>query len=364
MPQDIDLRAEYEQGWKVTDIFVTNNIGLTSGQDAKTVAYTFDEARKLASLFSLPEDVIEAILYRPFDRRFIVYSKLVITRPRTEVMQHMLAGRNVALVTTRSVEIGRGWEHIFCASDLIQLHTVSLKEVNCFFPLYLYSNLGPNNRELFFTEVDISTTAPGGRRPNLSPAFIADMSARLDMQFVADGGGDLQTTFGPEDVFDYLYAVFHSPAYRARYAEFLKIDFPRLPLTTDADLFRALCGFGQRLVALHVMEAFGAALPSFPERGNNVVEKIEYRVTPDEPERGRVCINAAQYFDGVPPRVWEFHVGGYQVCHKWLKDRKGRTLSYEDINHYRRVAAALAETITLMEQIDAAIEEHGGWPLR
>jgi hypothetical protein len=111
------------------------------------------------------------------------------------------------------------------------------------------------------------------------------------------------------------------------------------------------------------MEQFGTALPTYPIAGNNMVEKVEYHVVDKQPEQGRVFINKAQYFDGVLPEVWEFHVGGYQVCHKWLKDRKGRVLSYEDIKHYQRIVAALVETITLMVQIDEAIEVHGGWPI-
>ncbi len=183
------------------------------------------------------------------------------------------------------------------------------------------------------------------------------------MRFVSDGKGDLQETFGPEDVFDYMYAVFHSPAYRARYAEFLVSDFPYLPLTTNTDLFQALCQLGTRLVTLHTMELFGSALPMYDVTGNNQVERIEYRMTPEEPQRGRIYINGTQYFDGVSPDVWAFQVGGYQVCHKWLKDRRGRALSYEDIRQYQRIVTALEETISLMEQIDEAIEEYGGWPI-
>jgi hypothetical protein len=148
-----------------------------------------------------------------------------------------------------------------------------------------------------------------------------------------------------------------------RYAEFLISDFPRLPLTTNADLFRSLCTLGTRLVALHTMELSGSALPTYDVTGNNQVERIDYRETPEGPLRGRVYINKAQYFDGVPLDVWEFQVGGYQVCHKWLKDRKGRVLSYEDIRQYQRIVAALEETISLIEQVDEAIEEHGGWPM-
>ena len=274
-------------------------------------------------------------------------------------MYHMLVGDNLGIATTREVEIGRGWEHVLCSSKIIQHHTVSLKETNYLFPLYLYPD--PNKKGLFDTH--FSTNAPGGRCPNLSPAFITDISNKLNMQFIQDGKGDLQQTFGPEDIFDYMYAVFHSPIYRVRYADFLKIDFPRLPLTSNVELFRELCKPGERLVGLHLMEKFGKAMPKYPVKGNDMVEKIEYLEPRDKPEQGRVYINKEQYFEGVPQEVWNFHVGGYQVCHKWLKDRKGRTLTFEDIQHYQRVVAALGETIELMEQIDVAIEEHGGWPI-
>jgi predicted helicase len=160
-----------------------------------------------------------------------------------------------------------------------------------------------------------------------------------------------------------MYAVLYSPIYRTRYAQFLKSDFPRLPLTSNADLFRELCKLGERLVDLHLMEKFGKATPNYPEQGNNVVEKIEYLEPRDQTEPGRVYINKSQYFDGVAHDVWEFHVGGYQVCQKWLKDRKGRVLTFDDIRHYQRIVAALAETITLMASIDEVIEEYGGWPI-
>jgi len=173
--------------------------------------------------------------------------------------------------------------------------------------------------------------------------------------------GDLKKTVGPEDVFHYAYAVFHSPAYRERYAEFLKIDFPRLPLTCDLKLFRALAAKGAELVALHLMESpkLNNYSTTFPLKGDDIVEKVQYT---DNDKR--VWINAKQYFGGVPKAVWEFHVGGYQVCEKWLKDRKGRKLTYEDMQHYQKTVVALNDTIRLMAEIDAVIEKHGGWPMK
>jgi predicted helicase len=180
------------------------------------------------------------------------------------------------------------------------------------------------------------------------------------MTFIPDGKGDLQATFGPEDVFNYMYAVFHSPTYRSRYAEFLKIDFPRLPLTSDPGLFRSLAGLGEQLVGLHLMERQAPNIASYPVRGDSVVQAVRYTAPGEGAEKGRVWINKTQYFEGVPPEVWEFHIGGYQVAEKWLKDRKGRQLSYDDLSHYRNVVAALAETMRLMAEIDAAIP---GFPI-
>ncbi|HXL36854.1 MAG TPA: type ISP restriction/modification enzyme, partial [Ktedonobacteraceae bacterium] len=392
-PQNTVSKSEYESGWKITDILSVNSTGVKTHRDHFVVDIDESTLRKRIEDFrnlSLPNEAVAEqyslgdtrdwklsanrrslaanpqwknsftrILYRPFDIRGYFHHDNIVELPRYELMYHMLAGDNLGIATTREVEIGRGWEHVLCSSKIIQHHTVSLKETNYLFPLYLYPD--PNKKGLFDTH--FSTNAPGGRCPNLSPAFITDISNKLNMQFIQDGKGDLQQTFGPEDIFDYMYAVFHSPIYRVRYADFLKIDFPRLPLTSNADLFRELCKLGERLVGLHLMEKFGKAMPKYPVKGNDMVEKIEYLEPRDKPEQGRVYINEEQYFEGVPPKVWNFHVGGYQVCHKWLKDRKGRTLTFEDIQHYQRVVAALGETIELMEQIDVAIEEHGGWPI-
>ena len=191
------------------------------------------------------------------------------------------------------------------------------------------------------------------------------------MTYVPDGVGDLEATLGPEDVFHYIYAVFHSPTYRSRYAEFLKTDFPRVPFTSDPDLFRRLCALGAELVAMHLLESPALASPplGYPVRGDDTVARGFPRyVPPGEPElatgapveQGRVYINQRQYFDPVEPDVWQFHVGGYQVCEKWLKDRRGRELSYDDQLHYKKVVFALRETIRLMSEIDAAIP---GWPI-
>ena len=138
------------------------------------------------------------------------------------------------------------------------------------------------------------------------------------------------------------------------------MDFPRLPLTGNQDLFKALVGLGAELVSLHLLESprLETFITRFPVPGSQRVEKVRY----DE-AAGRVYLNPEQYFEGVPPEVWAFTIGGYQVCHKWLKDRQGRTLTFADLHHYQKIIVALAETIRLMAAIDAAIHAHGGWPL-
>ncbi|MGH9353539.1 MAG: type ISP restriction/modification enzyme, partial [Terriglobia bacterium] len=286
---------------------------------------------------------------------------------------------------------------------------------NYILPLYLYPPADEETGRQVALDVQTSHWPAGkdGRRPNLNPDFLADLEKRLGLSFIPDGKGDVApgfgpasrqntdlkvgaTTFGPEDVFNYIYAVFYSPTYRSRYAEFLKSDFPRVPLTSDANLFRSLCGLGGELVALHLLESPTLEKPiaRYPVKGRDLVDKgFPKYVAPGEPEpgtgapleAGRVYINrgaltrpsldghplpegegrgegegVGQYFDGVPPEVWNFHIGGYQVCEKWLKDRRGRRLTYDDLGHYSKVVTALSETIRLMAEIDAAIPK---WPI-
>ena len=239
--------------------------------------------------------------------------------------------------------------------------TLSNRGGSYIFPIYLYpdplrGDLFPNGSE--------PTDAPGGRKANLSDKFTAELGTKLGMEFIPDGRGDLQGTFGPEDVFHYIYAVFHSPAYRERYAEYLRLDFPRAPTTSNRDLFRELALLGRRLTALHLMKEYDISgdLARYPIPGSDEIEKVRYAELSEGSEQGRVWINDRQYFNNIPPEVWEFQIGGYQVCHKWLKDRKDRTLSFEELEHYRKIVSALKETIGLMAEIDRTIEEYGGWP--
>jgi len=395
VPRDERLLAEYEVGWRIPDAMDRNGDpapGIVTTHDEFAISWsrkeaaekveallatkTEVEARRLFRLCSQSQWVyarakselkdgawrkeVRPVLYRPFDRRWTVYNRNVAVHRRERVMGHMLAAPNLAICTTRSVEIGRGFEHVFCSRQMIQHHTVSLKEVNYMLPLYLYPSASQGQTSL------LDSTSPwpsgkNGRTPNLSPKCVEDFAGKLKLKFVSDGRGDLKKTFGPEDIFDYIYAVLHSPTYRKRYAEFLKTDFPRVPLTSDRALFRKLVKLGGELVALHLMESpvlKEKAGPKFNVKGSNEVEKVRY-----DAAKKRVYVNKTQHFEGIPQEVWDFHVGGYQVMSKWLKDRAKakRRLSTDDVRHYKRIAVALAETIRLMAKIDKAIPR---WPIR
>ncbi len=316
-------------------------------------------ARERSTAFSegVASDRFAHYFYRLFDLRWLYYSKRVLKRPVRRVMRHLL-GPNLAIVSCRQ-QARTGFRHVFVTRHVGDGNAISLKsrEWNYYCPLYVYVEAEEDQRRLPGTDKE-------GRRPNLSPDFIEAVVDKLVLDFTPDGKENLENTFGPEDVFHYMYAVFHSPTYRERYAEFLKIDFPRLPLTSDLGLFRALAEKGEELVALHLMEspALDHTITKFPITGSNEVEKVRYVEETSEGglAPGRVYVNKTQYFQGVEREVWEFHIGGYQVLHKWLKDRKGRTLSYDDVTHYGKIVVALKETIRLMGEIDEVIPS---WPI-
>jgi len=378
--RDESLVAEYEHGWKITDAFPVSSTGIQTSRDDLVLDFSVDrlwarisdvrdislpdsvvidkynlremnfwnvsEARKRLASDEEWESRFTSCLYRPFDIRPLFYSDAVVHRTRGEVMRH-LAKPNRVLCVGRAGQVtgSEEWDVAFCGSQPVDLNIFYRGGSQCS-PLYLY----PAEGEMQFEE---------GRRPNLNPEFIKAVSEKLGLKFVSDGKGDLTKTFGPEDIFNYAYAVFHSPTYRSRYAEFLRIDFPRLPLTSDKELLKALAEKGTGLVSLHLMKApvleEQRTQIKFDVSGSNVVEKVAYDET-----KGRVYINKQQYFEGVSPEVWNFHIGGYQVCQKWLKDRKGRILTYDERVHYQKIVIALKETIRLMEEIDELIP---GWPM-
>ncbi|MDD2229642.1 MAG: N-6 DNA methylase [Candidatus Cloacimonetes bacterium] len=391
VPQNTVLAAEYDAWHKVTDIMSVNVLGFQTHRDHFAVdldrsavlqrirdmqdTYITDDAlrdkytlkdnrdwqvssaRKLLREDQAWETKLITCNYRPFDKRTCYFSQVTMDYPRRELLDHVAGKDNLCLNTVRQTKM-QAWQHAVVSNAPAPAVFVEMKDGSNIFPLYLYPSETP--KASLFDETP--TDAPGGRKPNLSPKFIEDITAKISMQYIQDGKGDREQTFGPEDIFNYMYAVFHSPTYRSRYAEFLKIDFPRLPLTSKPQLFRELCTLGQQLVDLHLMESKAPKITGYPVAGDSNIEKVRYQEPLDD-VKGRIWINSTQYFEGVPKEVWEFHIGGYQVCDKWLKDRKGRQLTYDDLTHYQQVVSALAATMKLMSDIDVVIDSRGGWPI-
>ena len=383
IPRDETLAEEYGAGWGMAEVFPINSVGVVTARDKLAIQWSSNEMKQVASTFAqLSEDdarnhfglgsdaqgwrvqwaqediqkhsnavkFVKQILYRPFDTRYTYYTGEAsgfICRPREKVMRHMLAGPNVGIVTTRQCR--QDWSAI-ASSVIIGHKALASYDINSLFPLYTY----PPEEQKQLGMV---------REPNLSVEFIEDAVSSVGLTFITSGSGDLQESFGPEDAFHYIYAVLYSAEYRKRYADFLKSDFPRVPLTSNRSLFEALVGLGERLKSLHLMESEGSKAPGFPKEGNNRVDKVSY-APPTDTTPGRVFINGDQHFAGIAPETWAFTIGGYRPAEKWLKDRVRRTLSYDDIIHYRRICAVLAETPQVIALIDKTIDLHGGWPLQ
>jgi predicted helicase len=375
-PQESRYAAEYNAGWSVADIFRPNGDpapGVVTCHDQFAISWTKHDACAKIERFLSTETEVEArqifrlcsqsqwqyavakhqlqqntwrrditeILYRPFDRRWTIFNRAVAVHRRERVMQHMLDGTNIGLAIGRAGHVidQEEWDIAFCTRSITDFNLYR-RGGNNLFPLYLYEH-----------------SATRACKANLDDNFIRDCVTRLRIKWIPYGHGDLEHTFGPEDIFAYMYALFYSSTYRLRYAPFLKIDFPRVPLTSNVALFRALCSLGDRLVSLHVMERPIQPISTFPVLGMNTVVDVCYKA------QGQVWINTAQYFDGVPQEAWDFSIGGYPICKKWLKDRKGHTLSSDDVAHYQQIVAILTETGKVMHEIDAVIENYGGFPL-
>jgi predicted helicase len=292
--------------------------------------WTIDDAKKDLRNNKI---VAEEILYRPFDVRFMNYTgktKGVMGYPRYDVMKHFILGENVGLVASRQFG-GHERFILLMTNKPIEISSQPFAPYSVF-PLYLYSD----------------PTTP--RIPNLDLKIVENIAQAIKMKFEEEKS-DSPKKFAPIDLSDYVYAVLHSPTYREKYKEFLKIDFPRVPYPEDAKKFRKLASLGEKLRLLHLMEGVEPrqGLANYDVEGKNVVEKIEYN-------NDKVWINATQFFDNVPSAVWNFFIGGYQVAQKWLKDRKGRSLDYDDIRHYRTIIHILKETQTIMYKIDESME--------
>ena len=386
-PRDEGLSEEYEAAWSIPEIFAISGDpapGIVTTHDQFAISWTpheaeckvkrllatksEDEARSLWRLCSQSQWQYDrakvelsrgnwkkhttTILYRPFDTRTTIFVRNVAVHRRERVMRHMRSGQNLGLCVGRAGQvIGSEYWDIVLASNAPSDYNLFRRGGNCLFPLYTYH----------FTSNEHYGCDP---QPNLASGFIELVCAALGLVFVQDRHGDLGATFGPADVFHYIYAMLYSPAYRRRYADYLMYDFPRVPLTSEKGLFKDLVCLGQRLAKLHLMEEQCDGGPKFPMQGSDRVDRVRYVKPSSKTALGRVWINSEQFFEGVDPNTWHFTIGGYRPVEKWLKDRKSRILTYQDVATYRNICAAMTETMKIMASIDRAVEDHGGWPLK
>ena len=328
----------YNEGFAVNDMFPVNTVGVVTAKDAVLIDNSSQHLLdKVADHYGIVPDrsLVAKICYRPFDDRFVYYDTSKVERSREKVMRHFIEGDNLGLMTCRQTVID--WSHIGVSTHIVDDSRVSnkTKERGYVFPLYTYHN-----------EYGAMT-----RQPNLDMDIVGQIADKIGLQFEAEQSGN-EGTFAPIDLLDYIYGVLHTPSYREKFKEFLKTDFPRIPYPADASEFRRIAKVGGELRRVHLMEAPLPMVTEFNVAGSNIVEAV--KVTDGNGDGlCKVWINAEQYFDNVPRVAWEFYIGGYQPAQKWLKDRKGMTLEWDDVMHYQRIISALCKTHELMQQLDA-----------
>lgn len=383
--KDFEVEEIYKKGFSVAELLKINVLGFQTHRDKFAIDFNrntirdrikelrFDEisdelfkkkyeitdnrdwqiakARKTLQSKSDWESDLIKVSYRPFDYRYGYFSEVTMDYPRKELKGHVQNRENWCLNIVRQTKMDF-WGHVVVSSLPTPALFVEIKDGSNVFPLYLYPE--PSAQQ---------TIAPvATRTPNLNIEIVKQIAAQLGLGFVAEKEpegnvcfinspeirDDFKTTFAPIDLLDYIYAVLHSPNYREKYKEFLKIDFPRVPYPKDAETFWQLVKLGGQIRQIHLLESpvVEKHLTQYPVDGNNVVGKLKY-------EDGKVYINETQYFANVPEVAWNFYIGGYQPAQKWLKDRKDRTLEFEDILHYQKIIVALSETDRLMKAIDA-----------
>ncbi|GBD91594.1 N-6 DNA Methylase [bacterium BMS3Abin04] len=387
VPTDNKLLNRYYSFPKITEIFPINSVGIVTSRDNFVINYdrkalerkmrdfinpkiddemieqTYDlrenknwkikeQREKLRKNFDW-QDSIKKILYRPFDERWIFYHDEMIERSRKDVMTNFFE-ENIALCVGRqgSVIGSDIYDIVFIAENIVDLNLFR-RGGELVFPLYIYRKTTQRKKSafsqllMFEPEVEYEAIIS-----NVSLVIREYLSDRFHKLFLNPTDFDRKIKgFGSKDIFYYIYAILYSNAYRTKYAEFLKIDFPRIPFTKDYKLFIKLGKLGHKLAELHLLKSknLDNTISKFQVAGNKKVEKPIY-------EDERVWINKKQYFDGIKKEVWNYKIGGYQVCEKWLKDRKRRTLSLEEVKTYSKIVTALSETIKLQKEIDKYFE--------
>ena len=368
VPKDFDEDAAYQNGFNVEQLFINTNTGIQTKRDElclqtdkiklQSIKNDFlllpdEEIRRKYNLVEDNRDwkisyaredlktnqpIIIPVIHRPFDIKWTYYtgkSKGFIGYPRNSTMRHMLNRNNYALLLGRQNKSGT--VDSFYISNLVSEMKCAERTIQSYhFPLYLYPEINAQQTINQTTE----------RTPNLNHEIVNQIASKLGLTFTNEKE-TTENTFAPIDILDYIYAVLHSPTYREKYKEFLKIDFPRVPYPKDATTFWQLVKLGGEIRQIHLLESSKVEnyITEYPIDGDNIVVKPEYK-------NGNVYINQTQYFANVPIVAWNFYIGGYQPAQKWLKDRKDRKLEFDDILHYQKIIVALSETSRIMGEID------------
>lgn len=354
---------KYLNSIKIADIFLNKSVGFVTANDTLNISFSLSEhKKKIRELLVLNEsewrikynrakdsrdwtyntarnDIMQIddsyykkIVYRPFDYRSTYYtgkSRGLYSSPQNNIMK-LFMYNNIGLITAKSNKSDT-CDHFYITKYMSETKCGERTTQSAIFPLFTYS-------------VALGKTI---RTPNLKLEIVVEISEKLGLPFAPDSDGGSMESFAPIDLLDYIYAVLHSPKYRETYKEFLKIDFPRVPYPTDKEIFWKMVELGGEIRKLHLMESplFDTLITTYPVTGTNEVVKLNRK-------DNRVYINNEQYFEGISDLAWNFYIGGYQPAQKWLKDRKGRNLSDEDILHYQKIIVALTETDRLMKEID------------
>ncbi len=369
VPKNDEGRSAYEKGFSVDAIFLKNNSGIVTGIDKLSIydseenlintveriltlenpfdCYEIKDTRRttkegrIEELRNSYQKGVIKISYRPFDVKYTLpfeKNEYWINSPRIDIMQHFIKGENLGLAGIRhnKEKDEVGYTGVFITKYIAEARLAD-RFITNIFPLYIYSE----------TIGQLSIGQTFEKKSNLEPGIVKQIAENLSLIFT-NLKEETKDTFAPIDILDYIYSVLHSPKYREKFKNFLKIDFPRIPYPKSQVVFWDLVRLGGELRKIHLLESSSIDnfITLFPVSGSNEVPKApEYK-------NGRVYINKDQYFEDVPEVAWDFYIGGYQPAQKWLKDRKGRTLSEEDINHYQKIIVALTETDRIMKEID------------